>query len=107
MRILNDDDDDNYENTIQTVTSESNGLNGSANSCTSANNNNNANSELVNGNATDPDKKPTENDNEKSISKDDLYDVPVGEFPIYIHQTVTLFFSFSLALSLFTSRFNG
>lgn len=75
--------DAEYENTANT--SESNGLNGSASGSIAVNNNNNNNnaaaaSELVNGNATDAAKKLSAD----AASKEQLYDVPVGEwFAIY------------------------
>lgn len=82
--------DAEYENTMQNK-AESNGLNGSksnvSDAATSAvdattNNNNVAKCELVNGNANEAAKKSDDNLN-AAASKDQLYDVPVGEFHIY------------------------
>lgn len=87
--------DADYENT----TPKNNGLNGSASNglasasapaATASNNNNNEQSEVVNGNgngngngnATDADKKSAENGKANAADKDELYDVPVGEFTV-------------------------
>lgn len=83
--------DAEYENTV--TVAETNGLNGSACSSSTTNNNNIAKSELTNGNgngntndndnATDAVKRSSVNDHSNAASKDELYDVPVGEFRIY------------------------
>lgn len=85
--------DAEYENTVQNTVAETNGLNGSASSSSTTNNNNIAKSELTNGNgngntndngnATDAAKRSSVNDHSNAASKDELYDVPVGEFRIY------------------------
>lgn len=61
-----------------------NGLNGSASSSTANNNNNIAKSELINGNDIEAAKNSTGHDNLNAASKDELYDVPVGEFRISV-----------------------